>query len=439
MSTLQLFVSYSHKDESYLSELEIHLTTLKREKLIATWHDRKIVPGQEWEKAIGGALQESDIYVFLISPDFVASEYCIENEVSIALEKHNSGQAIVIPIVVRPVDWLSTPLGKIQALPKDANPISMWGDKDQAWLEAVKGIRLAISEVDRHKENTFEEQKVFGIHASLTAFVELLEKRYVSDEPTIGGVTTGLHDLDSLIDGIHMGDLIYVASSPVIDRFAFLVTVINHAVVEKNQPGIIVSLRQSHDQVARRLSASLGKIPVHSLQRGEMDDDDWSKLTFALGLLNDAKLLIVEGHSIDIVSMISQLDSLRESNDGCCLVFIDNLDQVTGGSKTKLLSILGRYARKNKISIVVTDGLASDPAVRPNKRPVIRDIGDWAELNEDLDIVILVYQEEKYYPDSPDRDLVELIVAKNQRGGLGTIEVVQNRGQGLEDFKRSSY
>lgn len=439
MSPLQVFVSYSHKDESYLSELEKHLTTLKREKLISTWHDRKIVPGQEWEKAIGGALQESDIYVFLISPDFVASEYCIEKEVSIALERHNSGRAIVIPIVVRPVDWLSTPLGRIQALPKDANPISTWGDKDQAWLEVIKGIRISISAVVRHKDVALGEQKVFGIQSSLTTFVELLEQRYSSDVPTIGGVATGLHDLDLLIDGIHQGDLIYVASSPVMDRFAFLVSVTNHAVVEKHQSGIIFSLRQSHDQVARRLSAAIGKIPVHSLQRGEMEDDDWASLTFALGMLNDANLLIVEGQTIDIDSLTAQIASLKDKVGGNPLVFIDNLELVTGGSKTKLLSVLGRYARKNRISIIVTDGLATDPAVRPNKRPVMRDIGEWVELNEDIDIVILVYQEEKYYPDSPDRGLVELMVAKNQRGGLGIIEVVQNRGQGLENFKRTSY
>lgn len=271
MSPLQAFISYSHQDESYLSELEKHLSTLKREKLISTWHDRKIVPGQEWEKAIDGALQESDIYVFLISPDFVASEYCIEREVSIALERHNSERAIVIPIVVRPVDWLSTPLGKIQALPKDANPISVWGDKDQAWLEVAKGIRMAIADVSRHKDRTLGEQKVFGITAALTSFVEQLEQRYTSEEPKIGGVATGLHDLDWLIDGIHTGDLIYVASSPVMDRFAFLVTVINHAVAEQNGKGIIFSLRQSHDQVARRLCAAISRIPVHSLQRGEME------------------------------------------------------------------------------------------------------------------------------------------------------------------------
>jgi len=296
---------------------------------------------------------------------------------------------------------------------------------------------MAIADVSRHKDRTFGEQKVFGITAALTSFVEQLEQRYTSEEPKIGGVATGLQDLDWLIDGIHMGDLIYVASSPVMDRFAFLVTVINHAVAEQNGKGIIFSLRQSHDQVARRLCAAISRIPVHSLQRGEMDDEDWGKLTYALGKLSDAKLGIVESQSIDIDSLIAQIDSSKESGDGCSLVLIDNLELVTGGSKPKLLSTLSRYARKNRIPIIVTDGLANDPVLRINKRPVMRDIGEWGEINEDMDVVIFVYQDEKYNPDSVDRGLVELIVAKNQRGGLGTIEVVQNRGQGLENFKRT--
>lgn len=156
-----------------------------------------------------------------------------------------------------------------------------------------------------------------------------------------------------------------------------------------------------------------------------------------MGKLNDAKLGIVESQSIDIDSLIAQIDSSKESSDGSCLVLIDNLELVTGGSKPKLLSILGRYARKNRIPIIVADGLVNDPALRINKRPVMRDIGEWGELNEDMDVVIFVYQDEKYNPDSVDRGLVELIVAKNQRGGLGTIEVVQNRGQGLENSKRT--
>lgn len=435
MSPLRVFVSYCHQDELYLGELEKHLTTLKRENLISTWHDRKIVPGQEWEKAIDGALQDSDVYVFLVSPDFVASEYCIEKEVSVALSKHNTGQAIVIPIVVRPVDWLSTPLGKIQALPKDANPISVWGDKDQAWLEVVRGIRLAISDLGRQRE---ARSKVLftNISEALTSEIERLEIRYQLNKH-VGGIPTGLHDLDYLIDGIHQGDLICVAAAPVMDRMALLTSIMNSAFVENSFSGLVVTLRQSRDQVTRRMCAALGKISVQSLQRGELEDEDWSSLTHALGMLNDARISFVEQSSIDINTLILQINKFKDINDSCDLVVIDQFEHVTGGSKSNLLAALGRYARANKVAIIIATGLEYDPSSRPNKRPVIRDIGAWAVLSEDLDSVIFVYQDEQYYPDSPEREIAELIVAKNSRGALATIATVRLRkGQALVSAAR---
>lgn len=434
MSPLKIFVSYSHQDEIFLNELEKHLATLKREKLIATWHDRKIVPGQEWEKEIEGALQDSDIYIFLISPDFIASEYCNEKEVSVALERHDNKDALVIPLVVRPADWLTTPLGKIQALPKDANPISLWGDRDQAWLAVVNGIRSAIGDLNLRRERVFGEPQFFNINEALISVVEQIETRYAL-EGNIGGLSTGLHELDRLVDGIHMGDLVYVASAPVMDRLALLVSIINHIVVEQSRAGLFFTLRQSKDQIARRLCSAIGRVPVHAMQRGELEDDDWSRLTHALGMLNDANIGIVECQTIDIDSLIAQIDKFCEKNDGCDLVLIDYLEHVTGGSKSKLLSILGRYSRKNKIPIVVADGLTSDPSSRVSKRPVLRDIGEWGVLNEDIDIILFVYQDEKYDPDSVDRGLVELIVAKNHRGDVGMVPAILNRGHGLENLK----
>ena len=434
MPPLKLFVSYSHQDELHLSELEKHLTTLKRENLIATWHDRKIIPGQDWEKEIDGALQDSDIFVFLISPDFVASEYCIEKEVSVALDRHNCGEAVVIPIVVRPADWLSTPLGKIQALPKHANPISTLANKDQAWLEVVKGIRLTISDFGQSRENP--PVLFTNITAALTSEVERLEIRYGHDKH-VGGIQTGLHDFDYLIDGIHLGDLVCVAAAPVMDRMALLISIMNNVFVESSLSGLVVTLRLSRDQITRRMCAALGRISVHTLQRGELEDDDWSSLTHALGLLNETKIGFIQQSSIDINTLISQIDKFREQYGSCELVVIDQFEHVTGGSKSNLLAILGRYARANKVAIVVATGLESDPSSRPNKRPILKDIGEWAALNEDLDLVVFVYQDEQYNPDSLDRDLAELIVAKNSRGSLGTITTARLRkGQALVNATR---
>lgn len=140
-----LFYSYSHKDEKHRERLETHLSLLKREGILKEWHDRKITPGQEWEEVLDKNLENSDVIILLVSSDFIASDYCYEREMKRAIERHDKGEATVVPIIVRPCDWKGTPFSKLQALPKDAKPITKWNDKDDAWLDVTKGIRKAIS------------------------------------------------------------------------------------------------------------------------------------------------------------------------------------------------------------------------------------------------------------------------------------------------------
>ncbi|MCP4663127.1 MAG: toll/interleukin-1 receptor domain-containing protein [bacterium] len=100
-----VFFSYAHKDEELRDQLAIHLKMLQREKKIRPWHDRKITPGREWEGEIDRHLEEADVILLLVSPDFVASDYCWDVEVARAMERHEAGEARVVPIVLRPVDW----------------------------------------------------------------------------------------------------------------------------------------------------------------------------------------------------------------------------------------------------------------------------------------------------------------------------------------------
>jgi tetratricopeptide (TPR) repeat protein len=144
---VKLFCSYSHRDERYLTKLKTSLAGLRREGLIEEWHDRKIRPGQEWEEAIDENLETSEIILLLITPDFMSSDYSFEKEMSQALERHDRGEARVIPIIVRPTDWEGAPFGKLQALPKNAKPITEWSNRDRAWLDVVRGIREAVKEL----------------------------------------------------------------------------------------------------------------------------------------------------------------------------------------------------------------------------------------------------------------------------------------------------
>jgi len=142
---LQLFYSYSHRDESLRDELETRLKLLERNGLIQSWHDRRITPGIEWQKELDQKLEQADIILLLVSPDFIASDYCYEIEMTRALQRHKTGEAIVIPILLRSgVDLNSSSFSHLQALPTDLKPVTKWSDRDDAWHNVEQGIKHVI-------------------------------------------------------------------------------------------------------------------------------------------------------------------------------------------------------------------------------------------------------------------------------------------------------
>jgi hypothetical protein len=140
-SPIRLFISYSHQDEALRKRLGDHLAGLQREGVIDLWHDRKISAGQEWAGAIDANLEAADVILCLVSAGFMASPYCNDRELSRALERHNAGEAWVIPVILRPVDWHNTDFARLQALPDNAKPVTNWSNRDEAYLSITRGIR----------------------------------------------------------------------------------------------------------------------------------------------------------------------------------------------------------------------------------------------------------------------------------------------------------
>ena len=140
-----LFFSYSHKDEVLRNELEVHLAMLKREGAISAWHDRKILAGDELNGQIHVRLSDAQVILLLVSPDFLASAYCYDVEMTRAMELHVEGRVRVIPVILRPSDWqASAPFAKLMAVPTDGRAITKWLDRDEAWLDVVKQLRTAL-------------------------------------------------------------------------------------------------------------------------------------------------------------------------------------------------------------------------------------------------------------------------------------------------------
>ncbi|MFO1085644.1 MAG: macro domain-containing protein [Reyranellaceae bacterium] len=148
-SSVSVFISYSHADEDLRLRLDKHLSVLERSGLVGSWHDRKIGVGTDWEGAINSHLDSARVILLLVSADFLYSPYCYDVEVKRALERHERREALVVPIILRPVALQGTPFSKLQALPKDAKPVTTWPDADSAFVNVIEGLRVAIQDLAR--------------------------------------------------------------------------------------------------------------------------------------------------------------------------------------------------------------------------------------------------------------------------------------------------
>jgi hypothetical protein len=157
--SVELFISYSHRDEELRQQLDKHLASLKRQKVIEAWHDRKIEAGMEWAKQIDDNLNKADIILLLISPDFIFSNYCSEIEMEQAIKRHEAREAIVVPIILEPCDWTWFPFSKYQAFPKNAKPISTWTNANEAFLDVIQGIRTVAERLFEQRQQKLKQKE----------------------------------------------------------------------------------------------------------------------------------------------------------------------------------------------------------------------------------------------------------------------------------------
>lgn len=144
---IEIMFSYAHEDQEMRDQLEVHLSSLKRQGVIGTWHDRRIGAGVEIDGEIDKHLTTADIILLLVSPYFIASDYCHDVEMQTAMARHKRGEARVIPVILDYCDWLDLPFGKLLAVPTDGRPIAKYPNRNEAFLEVVKAIKGAVADV----------------------------------------------------------------------------------------------------------------------------------------------------------------------------------------------------------------------------------------------------------------------------------------------------
>ncbi|MBE9069217.1 toll/interleukin-1 receptor domain-containing protein [Leptolyngbya cf. ectocarpi LEGE 11479] len=137
---IDVFVSYSSKDEELKDELLNHLALLKRKKIISAWHSREILPGADWLGVVDEHIESAQIILLLISADFLASDYCYEVEMKRAMKLHDLKKAIVIPVILKPTDWQDSPFGKLEPLPRFAEPVILWRHRDEAFSSIANSL-----------------------------------------------------------------------------------------------------------------------------------------------------------------------------------------------------------------------------------------------------------------------------------------------------------
>ena len=148
---INLFCAYAKEDEQFRIELNKHLSSLQREGIISQWHFRMLTAGDDWKGEIDYYINSSQIILLLVTASFMSSDYCYHVEMKTAMKLHNLKKALVVPIILRPVDWKTSPFSKFQALPTDGKPITQWSNQDEAFLDIAQGIRKACQKLLRLK------------------------------------------------------------------------------------------------------------------------------------------------------------------------------------------------------------------------------------------------------------------------------------------------
>lgn len=427
---IRLFYSYSHKDEELRNAFETHLSILKRLGTIDNWHDRKILPGGKWEDEIDDHITDADVVLLLISPDFIASDYCYGRELGRALERHEAGEAQVVPIIVRPVDWTGAPFAKLQALPKDGKAITTWANPDEAWKNASEGIRRLVESIVLSRVSMAPTSG--PVQAGELLRDELSRIDALLTRPSlIGGASTGFHSLDLLTGGIHKSDIVLICGRPSMGKSDLALNIASQLTRETSLAVVFFSMRLPREQVVWQLLATESRISIHHIVRGFLMDSDIPKLMRAVGALAEILIFIDANTEYTEVELRRRIGKVKDSNQ-LGLVVVDGVDHLSSAQNygirhrevQAVVKALRKIAVDYEVPLVLTSTTAREGDLRTNKRPMIMDLGEWEPLAIDAaNTVLILYRPDVYRPDGPGKEIAEINIAKNAYDHTGIVRL----------------
>jgi len=290
--------------------------------------------------------------------------------------------------------------------------------------EAIEGAERVLFEISRQRTTRDFEP----ISKPLAAVYEKLDHIH-SHESEITGVTTGFVDLDRLTSGMQRSDLIILAGRPSMGKTAIALNIAHSVAVKANMPVGIFSIEMSSEQLATRLISLQGNIESQRLRSGHMTDSDWDRLVQAVGVLSEAPIFVDDTPSLSVVDMRSKARRLH-SEQGLGLIVVDYLQLMQGASsenRVQEISAITRglkaLARDLDVPVMALSQLSRAPEQRPNHEPMLSDLRESGSIEQDADIVMFIYRDVKYNPETERPNVADVIVAKHRNGPTGTVHL----------------
>ncbi len=268
----------------------------------------------------------------------------------------------------------------------------------------------------------------------LTQVVERIETLYARDNPSdVTGIATGFTDLDRMTSGLQPGELVIVAGRPSMGKTAFSINIAENVALDGKLSVAIFSMEMGATQLALRMLGSVGKLNQHDLRTGRLQDDDWGRLTHALGRLHDAPIHIDESAALSAMDLRARSRRLHRQSNGLGLIVVDylqlmssNVGKASENRATEISEIsrsLKALAKELHVPVIALSQLNRGLEQRPNKRPVMSDLRESGAIEQDADLILFIYRDEVYNSDSPDKGKAEIIIGKQRNGPIGKVEL----------------
>ena len=303
------------------------------------------------------------------------------------------------------------------------------GRSSEQILEFAEQTVFEIAENENRGRKSYQEIKEF-LKEALNRVDELFHK----DSP-ITGIATGYEDLDLKTAGFQRSDLIIVAGRPSMGKTAFAVNIAENAAIKGQHSVAIFSMEMPGEQLAMRMMSSLGRIDQHKVRTGKLEDDDWPRLTSAVGMLQETRMFIDDTPALTPAELRARCRRISREH-GLDLVVVDYLQlmQVAGTNENRATEIseisrsLKAMAKELKVPVIALAQLNRSLESRTDRRPVMSDLRESGAIEQDADVILFIYRDEVYDEESNDKGIAEIIISKQRNGPIGKVKLAF-RGQ----------